>query len=840
MEHMYSAFCASSRESNTQRFAEWLCDNKCLTSVSSSNLLAFTSLTDLKEIEPKTQSINVYVIDLNIPNTPHLVTTHTEDITALEWDTVGSKLLIGDSLGTVYIWSMKNHLINDWHLFYSHSAFFGERILAASWFHNGNKLGINAEKKDLILPYTDKFTTMKFSPSVRQFGGKPASGCLCISSSGLVSCLVLLSDGSCVTGEETLGHFRAKLKVIDICYAKNGDFLVVTSNGSINSSINCYRVAVKICNSHEKNKCTITCQPFSSFYLECSTIEGNKLITHLKFVLKEAAEAVVVAVSGIMGSTVELWELREKPVSLHKMFQMKGNEFAALQSKTCIVWQHHASINHNHGVVAIATPRLSLFDVNPPLSYIVVAFRDNIIKCYYRENLQQVCSVNMSPVNPVETTKSFNLHKTSSTANVTSIVDMQFTYSGCALIAMDTASQIFVYRMSPITDPGNAFSASSIQTLLEYCLITGNDWWDIILSLRPNIIENVCDKLSEGFLQKQPSGVQQKWMSRFLAIKASLYRCLNIGNTGQVKSGDCYALIMLNAISNLLKSLLRVRDNQEKDGPAETLSALMQSRNNEAQYMNLNKVLLCLEHKEFLVEIQILQSLQHLNQWVGDTTLFLLASLPQQIHNHYLFPGGGLIFDAKSVNTLRELLVLIRIWGLLNEKCLPVFTKLTSDDADVIELLFKLLTKTVLSIGSEPDESLLDECCLLPNQVLIPQLDFTLKAIGVASPALFTNPHPLTFEYYNEAPFLKYNVKSFTLNGAVMCNTGCKIDAVRHISLGNLCNESSNVRSCTRCVAVSLIQSIYKSPAHGITSRAWDQRWFKNCICGGNWKLGLP
>lgn len=31
-------------------------------------------------------------------------------------------------------------------------------------------------------------------------------------------------------------------------------------------------------------------------------------------------------------------------------------------------------------------------------------------------------------------------------------------------------------------------SASYAITVLEYCLMTGTDWWDVVLSLRPGML----------------------------------------------------------------------------------------------------------------------------------------------------------------------------------------------------------------------------------------------------------------------------------------------------------------------------------------------------------------
>ena len=183
------------------------------------------------------------------------------------------------------------------------------------------------------------------------------------------------------------------------------------------------------------------------------------------------------------------------------------------------------------------------------------------------------------------------------------------------------------------------------------------------------------------------------------------------------------------------------------------------------------------------------------------------------------------------MNTLRELLVIIRFWGLINSGCLPVFTRM-QDNLDVISLLFKLLSKSVAT-PEKPDDSLLDECCLLPNQVLIPHLELCLKAIGVGSPALFSNVLPLQLEFFSEPSFLKFTAKTHIIDGAVNCYAGRRLDVVRYVGLGAQSHDSSNLRSCSRCNAVSLLKPIMRSPA----TRAWDQRWIKNCLCGGHWRV---
>ncbi|XP_029849186.1 mediator of RNA polymerase II transcription subunit 16 [Ixodes scapularis] len=811
MDHVYSVL--KRFPSSIPTSAEWLTESKTVCSVSSHNTLAFTSSSDVQEPVGKITCFHVYVVDLNMPWDAHKVMTHSEEITCIEWDVGASKLLITDAVGQIQLWSMKNYLLNDWTMIAS-ASFPGEYVLVGAWFHNGKKIGLNMEKKDSML-YLEKYVHIRFGPSVRQVGGKPSEGCIAVTSSGLVCVVILQSDETVVTGTEILGQYRNRLKVVDLCYGKNGDFLVVTSDGLVQSSVHCYRIALKL----NQDKCIVSCQPFSSFYLNCHVSPQSRekpthtRVTHLNFVLREAADAVAVSVSGCGGSTIELWELREKPVRFHKVLHTPSS--AETATKT-VGWQHHASTSYSSPVMALCTPRLSIYDMSPPPSYIIAAYKDNVIKCFSREYLNYVCSINISAGSHRRDDHGIKYQHLSATVS-----HMQLSWTSGVLVAVDSLSQLFLFRLSPVTEPGNPISPSYTVTLLEHCLMTGTDWWDVLLGLRPDVIETVCAKMTEVF-NKQPPGIQQYLLSRFLTVKGSLYRCLA---NGQARAGDCHAQIMLNAVSAVMKGLLRPRDlSSHEKGPAETLTAVMSGREVIA---NLDKVLLHLETKEFSVEPLILQSLQQLTQWVADLTLHLMASLPQQVYNHMRFPGGGLIADPKSLNMLRELLVIFRMWGFISESCLPAYTKMT-DNLDILSLLFKLLTKTLLNHGSEPDETLLDECCLLPSQILIPSIDLGNHAEGVASPALFLNSLPLPFEFGIQPDFLHIPSKLHAVEGSVAMPS--KVDIVRHIGLGS---NPSAARHCTRCFSISMVRPGVKAG----TIRAWEQRWVRFCPCGGQWRL---
>lgn len=172
--------------------------------------------------------------------------------------------------------------------------------------------------------------------------------------------------------------------------------------------------------------------------------------------------------------------------------------------------------------------------------------------------------------------------------------------------------------------------------------------------------------------------------------------------------------------------------------------------------VDIDKVLLKLDAKDFAVEKRTLQSLHQLIQYVANLTLSILARLPENRCNHSRSGGVSdanfkqsigleiistialfqydISKDIVALNSCRELLVMIRMWGLLKSQCLPVFCRF-SDNCDVLAIIYRLLTKLALN-PNEPDDMLLDECCLLPNQVSIPSLPVISQKTAMVSTVL--------------------------------------------------------------------------------------------------------
>ncbi|XP_045897253.1 mediator of RNA polymerase II transcription subunit 16-like, partial [Micropterus dolomieu] len=89
--------------------------------------------------------------------------------------------------------------------------------------------------------------------------------------------------------------------------------------------------------------------------------------------------------------------------------------------------------------------------------------------------------------------------------------------------------------------------------LLEYCMVTGYDWWDVLLHVQPTMVHNLVEKLHEEYM-RQNQALQQVLATRIVAVKASLCK---LSTATAARACDFHAKLLLIAISSTLKSLLR-------------------------------------------------------------------------------------------------------------------------------------------------------------------------------------------------------------------------------------------------------------------------------------------
>lgn len=760
------------------------------------------------------------------------------------------------------------------------------------------------------LEYSDKVQQTRYGASLRLFGGKSAEGCLLVSRTGLVCSLTLIADGSVDVVTESLAPLRQKIEVADICHGKDGSFVVGCSAGSINSTISFYQLKLSTktitldevdlyTGGLESKRVQLTCKQFYSFHLnimaqilnERENSSAFERVAHIKFITKDCPDDVLIEVSGQNLSLIELWELEpKKKTTVHaaildwknsvggdvKPSNLLENKNDDMFDDTLKDWSFKGNYITDKDLVTIQTPKFKIFGTNRQLNIILIAYNDSSICCMRKEDLQPIfdtldlsnsspllrttngrtgidCMDNSSPYKIYPNMSHQNMRPTGLKMGLNDknqhkkppvfITDIQLTANQAAFIAIDSMSQLHAVKLPPlVTCQDRKDHETYLQYILEYSLITGNDWWDAMVCVKHESIESICDKFHDAY-ERQPKHMQKKYFNRQLMIRASLYRCLN-STQSLCKSSDCHTMIMLNSISSTLKSMLR---SQDLDSATEYLGNFLKTQGTQSNFFNCNNVISKINEKEFYVETHLSQCLQPLSQWVIDLAIFLIASAPQRIKSPTILPGAGLARNREALEIIRELLIIIRIWGMQNEASLPIVHKL-NEQFDALGNLFRLISITyALSLNTTPEQedAFIDECIQFSNNISIPQFIFSLEPIGVSSPLLhkqsiLTTPTSsqnqaqvvdesnvyLTLKFFKE-PTMPLLASLPKVEKSINMNGKRKIDVVRNISLG--AHPIANLRHCTRCNSVSLTK-----PSFSIT-RSWEQRWISSCVCGGSW-----
>jgi mediator of RNA polymerase II transcription subunit 16 len=684
-----------------------------------------------------------------------------------------------------------------------------ENIISAKFFHNGIKIPKYQQDKRGQALYSEKYLRSRFQPSVRKFGGVSEFGCICITSTGLVGAFVVDVNASLATGTnnnteqcqatKSLGQ-RSFCTLADISF-KNGNFHVAVVNSTLkNPIVQCYKVQIE---KIDDENLKIVSKSLPSFFVNESSATKDMIdlnILKIHWMSIEDSDSLIICSNHSSGSIVEIWSLKEEQLPIHKVFQTSKNE-----SYKTLAWSNQQNYKHGRRVLDVVTTKVQ-FGSN---FYIYIAYQDSSIHCLNRDGLKRV------GISNINLTASVMEHQTKQIKITSKMTALDISFIGHMLIAIDSIGQVSCYK---VNFDNHMTSLMSAVNLLEFCMISGLDSLDSMLMLKPQMIDVIVDKLTDNF-NRQPNQVTQFYYLKFLTMKINLYR---ITTSGQSKAHDLICLLNLINISTFLKSLLRPAELMTtKNGPAENLAMNL----SESSLQDVDKVLCNLQAKDFTVEPSTLQSLQQLIQFVADLALNILSKIPEGRTFLNTNKTTGDLSDFTALNTIRELLVMIRIWGLLRPNCLPVFFK--ADNLDILATLFRLLTKLAPK-PCDPDDQLIDECCLLPNQVLIPQINLNTPRTSLSSPLLSNLSLPLQLEYNIECDLLEYTPELHYVEGCLMNNS--IIDSIRYIQLGK---SSANLRRCSRCGSFSSLKSVARTAA----MKGWELRWNTGCKCGGFWKL---
>jgi hypothetical protein len=131
---------------------------------------------------------------------------------------------------------------------------------------------------------------------------------------------------------------RTRVRVADIAFDSCGGILIVTSDGSLSSPVQCHHIELKRCSTDvNQSSCTIIISPVASFFMRCHTElsmtdSSTTRVTHVRYVDRNGdGRTLLVGAGDQSGSHIELWQLTNRQVMLHRFFQQTDSQMPSVQ-----------------------------------------------------------------------------------------------------------------------------------------------------------------------------------------------------------------------------------------------------------------------------------------------------------------------------------------------------------------------------------------------------------------------------------------------------------------------------------------------------------------------------
>ncbi|TRY68224.1 hypothetical protein TCAL_12619 [Tigriopus californicus] len=803
-------------------------DGVSLSSVSSQNVLLFTSRLAAAVGPPtgagQASGSHVFVCDLNTPWDVHWVTSRLGQVTALTWDAAGRQFALADDQGHAQIWAMLDCVLSQWKCVLK-ECLPGEKIIQAQFLHAGPKTVLNSDGLESAL-YSEKFTRLPGPALASAFVQRRLVGLALISSSGVFTLITISTAGRVRTAQALLGGRRRKIKLVSMAFLRSGPLVVATSDGNAQHPILIHSIVPQF---NAADQVSVAVEDYPGIFLNTrqpvAKDDDYQAVVELCFVMREDCDSILIGTHHESGGKVQLWAVQDTHHAIHKIFAMGGALDGAPVPRLALpAWQYIEMFSGPcSALAALATPPWSVQGIGgpggAPSCYIIVAFNDGSIHCLLRDSLQHIASVDLP--------KSSVRAHLSGGGGGGAISSMCFTATANALVVNDSWGQIHLYRVSPISDPGGSHSIPYLVTMFEYCLVSGIDFWDLTLCTRHGFIEAIGEKLRANF-ELQSESHRSYYFYQLAMIESFLYR---LSPALEYKAADLFAKVTLMSIHGVFKSALRTLEVKSfLEGEitmGSSVANILKQNPSEWDLEKLFQVFQGTHGTDLNTEPGFCQSFQHLIQWSSTLCLHILAGLPE-----YKQMRKGLGFDLHKdpqvLLILREILYVVRIWSHFQDGCLPSFTQ--GSDFNVVSQCFNMVTKLK---DNPSDEGLHDDCLRLPSQVMLPPLNLTIKARGVAPMVVAFHRSPMSFEF-GEEPDLETSApppEPLFIEGAMSSQQ--LMDCSRLIYLGK---NPTAVKMSTRSYAMS-----FPGPNPNVNQpvaiKSWEKRWVRQCPSGGNWKI---
>ncbi|XP_066982892.1 mediator of RNA polymerase II transcription subunit 16 [Macrobrachium rosenbergii] len=832
MDHIYTV--GEKRSLDEGQSLSSLYDDGGICTISPKSVVAFTRMTSKQDMYRHRVAVcTVCVVDLNCPYEPHAILETQNKVTALKFSCDGSLLLVVQGMGCVELFE-KGAGMDKWSSVHK-CDWDGEDILHIDFFHGGIRACLTSSDLKVNSPYTEKFGAQAHKPTLMDHGQFAHIGFFAVTASGLLLLCALTHEGTLFTEKKVvLGQTRDNFTVASAALAPSGHIHIATWKPEV---IKCWRAELKLPDPDYgggKRDIKVNIQAAQSFcpfrsgtaWHNSQKNEGLVRVSCLRYTEYEDPNSLLVGLTvekpaegpapqqgaNTSSSTsvvhlVQRYQLQDQSRPLLKLFMPKPDAPGITTKEWMCVGEWISSSS----VVTLGTTLRHLIPGSQLPFVVTAATSDGYIYAINRDTMQQISSHNIQ-----NTRGSGDEPPISKRASVDRrVVSLSHSWNGFSLLAMDSLGSLHFLTLVRPLDVGPQWAVTLIL-LLEFALVSGYDWWDLLILCPTSSVQTLSDKLTETFMQHSVPLVQHLY-TRFLVMKTSMLRLMG---SQQQRAIEARLQAQLTAIQQLFRSLRPVTCDvatADKNISA-SLQAYLESRPS-LDILDIDKsldnILTSINIKDCQIDPGMLQNLQPLIQFSVDLALFILFMLAQN-------SKFELARDPKIVQSLRELLFVARLWNRQNKLVQPqLFHKTQS--VDVWAQIYKLLTRIAQILPAEPDSSLIDECLLLETQVVCRELPLNIPHRGVLADMASSKPFPLQYEFgQGETNVMNNNSQSHILEGALP-----PIQHLDPLHYHYLAPQEPKL-NCTRCCSV-------RASWWGDVDAVWDQHWASNCLCSGHW-----
>ena len=104
---------------------------------------------------------------------------------------------------------------------------------------------------------------------------------------------------------------------------------------------------------------------------------------------------------------------------------------------------------------------------------------------------------------------------------------------------------------------------SNLINLYEHCLLTGYDYWDLLVCTNPRLIESLMETLEQNYSNQTQPSIKRAYFSQFYSLLYALSRRGLVNTQNQFRSLDILIKLILNRCMSIMSYSIQISLNTE-------------------------------------------------------------------------------------------------------------------------------------------------------------------------------------------------------------------------------------------------------------------------------------